>query len=277
MRPAEMVYNKEKGLDEFIDFAREEKGLDLSVYRSTFVNRRLLVRMSYCKADAVSDYIYVLKNNPPEWDNFLRSLSINVSEFFRDKDVFNFFYNNCLKEIIRSKESKNHRMINFWSAGCSYGEEPYTLAIMLLESLKERSKFIPRVLATDADTQALSVAKEGMFKEGAVKNVSSSLLRRYFTRTSFGKWSVNDSVKRIVLFKKHNLFDKPLFNYMDAVFCRNVRIYFDKKKAQHVLMHIHSSLRKGGYLVLGKVETVPVFLEKYFVVLEKCYKIFQKK
>ena len=264
-------------MSEFIDFVRREKCLDLSLYRSTFINRRLLVRMSYYKTEAISDYINIIRSSSEEWNNFLGSLSINVSEFFRDKDVFDFFYNDCLKEIIHSKRLKKQRVINFWSAGCSYGEEPYTLAIILLEALGEKSEFVPRILATDIDTQALDAAKEGVFKEGSVKNIPSSLLKRYFTRTNSGRWAVNDSVKRIISFRKHNLFDKPVFKYMDTVFCRNVRIYFDTDKAQHVLMHIHSSLKKGGYLVLGKVETMPFFLKKYFVVVDKCYKIFQKK
>jgi len=277
MYSAETVDKKPKELGKFIDFVREEKGLDLSLYRSTFINRRLMMRMSYCKTESICDYTDILKDDPAEWDNFLGALSINVSEFFRDKDVFDFFYNNCFKEVVRSKELKKQRMVHFWSAGCSRGEEPYTLAIMLLEFLKGKKEFVPRVLATDIETQALNTAKDGVFKEESLKNIPPFLLRKYFTRTSRGRWLINDSVKRIVSFKKHNLFDEPPFKYMDVIFCRNVRIYFDTKQAQQVLLRIYSSLRKGGYFVLGKVETMPVFLKKYFVVVEKCYKIFQKK
>ena len=277
MCPAEMVYSKAKELDEFIDFAKGKKGLDLSLYRPTFIKRRLTVRMGYCKVEAISDYINVLKDDIAEWDNFLRALSINVSEFFRDKDVFDFFYSSCFKEIVHSKKLRKQKMINLWSAGCSRGEEPYSLAVMLLESLKGRNEFVPRVLATDIDAQALEAAKEGVFKEDSLKNVPPFILRKYFTKAGFGRWAVNNSVKRIVLFKKHNLFDKPPFKYMDAVFCRNVRIYFDTMRALQVLMYIHSSLRESGYLVLGRVETMPVSLKKHFVVVESCYKIFQKK
>ena len=270
------VSDKLKELGEFIDFVKAEKGLDLNVYRSTFIKRRLMMRMGYCNISAVCDYIDILRDNSAEWDNFLKSLSINVSEFFRDKDVFDFFYKNCLEKIVNNKMIKKEKMINFWSAGCSHGEEPYTLAIMLLEFLKDRNEFVPRVLATDIDAQALDIAKEGLFKEDLLKNVSPFILRKYFTRMNSGRWAVNDSVKKIVSFRKHNLFDEPLFKYMDVVFCRNVRIYFDTKQAHRVLWHIRNSLRKGGYLVLGKVETMPSFLKKYFVVVEKRYKIFQK-
>ena len=268
---------KQGELREFISFVRREKGMDLSMYRPTFIKRRLALRMDYCDVSNIRGYISVLENDNAEWDNFLRALSINVSEFFRDKDVFNFFSRECLRKMIRSKELKGHRIINFWSAGCSYGEEPYTLAIILLEALKNRKEFTPYVLATDIEEEALDAAKKGVFREESLKNIPSLILHKYFTKTGRGKWLVNDNVKRIVSFRKHNLFDKPLFKYMDAVFCRNVRIYFDTAKTQQVLLNIYSSLRKEGCLVLGKVENMPDSLEKYFVALERCYKIFQKR
>ncbi len=265
-------------INKFVHFVMREKGVDLSLYRATFLNRRLRMRINYRGAESIFRYMTILKNDPEEWNNFLESLSINVSMFFRDREVFDFFNKYCLKEIVRSKELNKERIIRLWSAGCSFGEEPYTLAMMLLHFLKDKkSKIVPRVLATDVDAQALEAAKRGIFKEGAVKNVPPLMLREYFSRTSEGKWIISDSVRRIVIFKKHNLLDEPPSKYMDAIFFRNVKIYFDTKQAQEVSRRIYNALRNNGYLILGKVETMPTFLKKYFVDTQKCYKIFQKK
>ncbi len=264
-------------LKSFITFIREEKGLDLTFYRSTFLLRRLKARMWSCNIGSITNYLEKIKGDFKEWDKLLEVLSINVSEFFRDKEVFDYFSHVCLKELVSRKRTQRVKMIRFWSAGCSLGEEPYSLAILLCESVKDKQDYFFKIYATDIDVKSLEKAKKGIFQESSLKNVSSDFRERYFIKVREDTWMIKDEVKRMVNFRQHNLFDKPLFKYFDVVFCRNVRIYFDNRQSEKVLWNIYNTLSKGGYLVLGKVEILPSSLKDYFVNIESSCKIFQKK
>jgi len=263
-------------LKRFISRIKERKGLDLTLYRPTFLLRRIKTRMYSCGLEGISAYLTKVEKDLGEWEKLLEALSINVSEFFRDGEVFDYFAKHCLRELVERKKANKQRIIRFWSAGCSFGEEPYSLAIMLRENINE-DYFFAKVFATDIDTNSLAKAKKGLYHESVLKNVPSKLKERYFIRVKEDIWSVDDSLRKMITFRQHNLFEKPLFKYFDAVFCRNVRIYFSAQQSEEVLWNIYNALAKGGYLVLGKVEAVPVSLKKYFVDIESSCKIFQKK
>ena len=271
-----MMKYESRELGKFIVSVKKEKGLDLSLYRSSFLLRRVKVRMMYCGTDSIADYRKILANDRGEWDKFLNALSINVSGFFRDKEVFNFFSDHCLKKLIAEKANSGRRMVRVWSAGCSRGEEAYSLSILLQEALCGERDISPRVFATDIDINALAAAKAGIFKENALRNISAKLLDKYFSSYE-GKWLAKDIIKRRIVFKQCNLFDEPPFGSLDVIFCRNVRIYFNSRQAQEVLNNLSRALKPGGYLVLGKVEAMPFCLRNVFVNIKGCYKIFQKQ
>ncbi len=263
-------------LRRFVYRIKKKRGLDLTLYRPTFLLRRIRARMYNCGLKEIDTYLTKVEEDLDEWEKLLEALSINVSEFFRDPEVFNYFAKHCLKELEERKKANKQKIIRFWSAGCSFGEEAYSLAIMLRENTDE-NYFFTKVFATDIDANSLAKAKKGLYDESSLKNVSAKLKERYFIRVKEDIWSVNDNLRKMVTFRQHNLFEKPLFKYFDAIFCRNVRIYFSAQQSEEVLWNIYNALARGGYLVLGKVEAMPASLKKYLVDIEGSCKIFQKR
>ena len=263
-----MVVKKEvpKGVFDIIDFIRREKNVNLSYYRPTFIFRRIKVRMGACQASSLSDYKDILVKDDQEWDRLANVLSVNVSKFFRDKDVFDYFADNCLRELFDKKIKRGQKTLRIWSAGCSCGEEPYSLAIILKDRFTKEinNGMASYVLATDMDFDALNAAKKGVYRKERLENISSFMLKNYFNNIGNGNWAVKDEVKGLVKFKKQNLLADKTLRFIDVIFCRNVRIYFDQKEAEKLLWNMYESLNNGGYLVLGKIEILPIKLRKAF-------------
>ncbi len=270
---------KGKGLDLNIiyDFACKEKGIDLRSYRSSFLLRRLRVRMDRCKVSSLEEYVGVLEHDRGEWDAFLEALSINVSEFFRDPEVFERFRDLCLGELIRRKREKSQTFIRLWSAGCSQGEETYSLAIIVKEILGDKHEFTVSIIGTDMDRKALEVASEGEYGRRSLRNVSDEIRKKYFLPVGDERWRVKEEIKKIVRFKEHNILKEPPIKYVDAIFFRNVRIYFSVSEADEILRKISESLYEDGYLVMGKVESLSMALRDYFVAVDNYCKIYQKR
>ena len=269
---------KEKDLAMLVSCIKQKNKIDLSSYRGSFLLRRLQARMNVFPFTEIKEYINLLYRSEEEREAFLKSLSINVSEFFRDISVFKYFREVCVREIIKKKELEGRRVIRFWSAGCSYGEEAYSLAIILKEELGEKiDKFIVRVMATDINKEALKVAKEGEYKVSSLKNLEKRILEKYFVPTNNPHcYRVREEIKEIVRFSEHNLLiDAPL-KFMDVVFCRNVKIYFDTLQSEEVLLKLYNSLREGGFLVLGATEIMPFSLRELFSPLKGYYGIFKR-
>jgi chemotaxis protein methyltransferase CheR len=267
----------EKDIDLFLSFIKRHRGLDLSSYRKTFIMRRLKSRFNARDVHSLGQYIQIIKNDPGEWNSFLDVLSINVSEFFRDLEVFSEFQKLWLPRLIARKKELGHRIIRCWSCGCAHGEEPYSLAIVFRECLKKGiDNFSIRIWATDVDEVALKKAKEGVYSGASIEKVDAKILNKYFVPISDNTWKVKDEVKNLVRFRKHNLLvDKPLAK-MDVVFFRNVGIYFSGPRAEKIFLNIYNSLRKEGYLVLGKVEYMRPSLRQLFKTLSVTNRIFKK-
>lgn len=268
---------EEKELDLFLSYIAKHRGLDLSCYRKNFLLRRLKVRFMATKVYNLPEYMRIIKKDPQEWNNFLNNLGINVSEFFRDPEVFLYFRDECLPKLIEEKGKKGIKTITCWSCGCAYGEEPYSLAIIFKEFLKERmEEFYIRIWATDIDEDALSKAIKGEYVKSALNKVDEKTLKKYFLPLSPDVYRLKDEIKRLVIFKKQNVFIDETLKSMDAIFLRNVRIYFNQVEAEKILIDMTDSLKKDGYLVLGKAETMPLTLEKFFEPLSIANKIFRR-
>lgn len=269
----------------FIDFVVKVKSVDLNGYRKSFVARRLSARLLAHKLSSLDDYISLLEENPEEWEKFFENLCINVSEFFRDPDVFNKFRSQCIPELIKQAEASGRNVINVWSCGCSCGEESYSLAILFLEFLRANGliKFSVKVIATDIDVDALMKARQGIYFEDSLSNVSEDLRKRYFVFVPSGVghietdgWQVNEDVRKIVSFEKHNLITDGFLPQMDVIFMRNVRIYFDKARAKDILISVYDALRVNGILVLGKIESVGVSLRHMFTNIDAVNRIYRR-
>lgn len=266
---------KENDLNKVLEYIRIERGIDLlSSYRSSFVLRRLRIRMREVKALSYPEYTAIIKNNPQEFNSFLDVLSINVTEFFRDWDVFSAFRNTVLPGIIKNKESKREKIIRVWSAGCASGQEPYSLAIILKEELAGKRDFLTRITASDIDIQALEMARKAEYKINDFKGIDNKILEKYFTLTYNECYKLNDEIRSMVSFQRFNLIDKLPFHFMDVIFCRNVLIYFKREQQDLLFQKFNQALNQGGYLVIGKTETLGD--KDLFALVNSRQRIYQK-
>lgn len=271
---AEKALLDESGLKKILEFIRERKGVDLGSYRRNFLLRRLRLRMSAAKAKGYLEYVRLLEKNPDEFNLFLDELSINVTEFFRDPDVFNAFRDLVLSEIIQKKLASGSRSLRIWSSACATGEEPYSIAILAKEALKDNPDFTVRILASDVDTRALEKAAKGEYEARALQRIDPLVLKKYFVPLGAARYRVREDIRKMVRFRAHNIFHDPPFKCLDIIFCRNIIIYLNRALTKELFATFSRLLVPGGYLVLGKVETL--WERDLFVPVDLKAKIYQK-
>lgn len=268
------VIADEPGLREILKFIHDYKGLDLSTYRQNFIYRRLRLRMLTTKAKGPAEYIGLLEKNPEEYRFFLDALSINVTEFFRDHDVFEIFQKGALSELISRKAASSYKCLRLWSSACANGEEAYSLAILVKEALKDRKDWLVRIWATDIDNEALEKAGKAEYRAGDLKKLPKDILTKYFTLIDNTAYRLNDEIKQMVKFQLHNIFHIPPFKGLDVIFCRNIMIYLSREQMMELFKKFAQLLNPKGYLVLGKVETL--WERTLFVPVDLRAKIYQK-
>lgn len=269
-----VIENSPDNLNKVLRFISKERGIDLHSYRQSFTFRHLRSRMSATQSADYLSYIIYLKDNPKEIDHFLEDLSINVTHFFRDPEVFIAFRNGPLGELINYKRKNNLNLIRIWSAGCASGQEPYSLAIMMSEVLGKKSDFVVKIWATDVDSETLKRAGIGEYKQMDLKEAGKKILEKYFQPVYNGKYSVNDEIRKMVRFQKQNLISDPELKCMDIIFCRNVMIYFTREQQEVLFKKFHQSLNSQGYLVISKVENI--WNKDLFVCINLYNKLYQK-
>jgi chemotaxis methyl-accepting protein methylase len=264
----------DKDVDAVLAYIRRSKSIDLGAYRRTFVARRLSGRMERVNAETGNAYLKIIRDDPAEFTSFLEALSINVTEFFRDPGVFEFLRNNILKELIRVKKAAGWRMMRIWSAGCASGEEPYSIALMAREIIGDDPDFEVIVHATDIDNAALKRAREAVYPRDSMKNVGKIILEKYFSPVYNEAYLLRDEIKKMVHFQKRDLISGPVLKRMDMVFCRNMMIYLSKEEKNALINKFSEALNTGGYLVVGKVESV--LNSGVFEVVSTMNKIYHK-
>ncbi|HOL08461.1 MAG TPA: protein-glutamate O-methyltransferase CheR [Methanomassiliicoccaceae archaeon] len=190
------------------------------------------------------------------WRQLLRDLTINVTQFFRDEAVFRALEDEVLPLLIYRKVKRGETSIRIWSAGCSSGQEPYSMAILMRELLGEEfDKFSVSIVASDIDEEVLESARRGVYVPRQVVNVNPTYLARHFTLVD-GKYQVSPEIMDMVRFRNIDLFTSTAGSHFDMILCRNVVIYFTREMQERLYMKFHSSLRPGGYLVMGNTETL---------------------
>ena len=253
----------------------DTRGLDTRQYKDSYIKRRLATRMRATGVESYGEYLGVLNRNAEEFNPLLNALTINVTEFFRNPETYEAI-EDVLKELILEKEKKGRNLIRIWSAGCSSGEEPYSIAILLSEILKDRlNDFNISIHATDVDNAILERAKAGEYKIETFKNIKKLYLTKYFTREE-DSYIVKNDVKRFIKFKRHDLISEKKLGLFDAVLCRNVVIYFSKDLQERLYMHFYNSLVAGGYFIMGKTETLLGEAQSKFKPVNKSERIYQK-
>lgn len=289
----------DKEIESFLLYLRQAKGIDLSSYRQSFLYRRLQARMQAKNTASYFAYLNILNKDPAEYRKFLDNLSINVTEFFRDADVFEQVRNICLKDIIERNSVTGNKTIRAWSMACSSGQETYSLAILIKEELKARQEdFQVRIWGTDIDDEALEIARKAEYSLKHLKKVDSNLVKEYFypvdaelprkeingKAQSFSAHNPQESLYRVaatiskdVIFLRHNFINDKALKFMDLIFCRNVMIYLEKEGIESLFQKFYKALNKKGYLVIGKTEGLRTDLEELFAPVDLNKKIFQKR
>ena len=264
----------EIGLNKILTFIQKHKGLDVSSYRQNFIHRRLRLRVLATRVKSPQEYIALIEKSPEEFNLFLDALSINVTEFFRDPDVYDAFRKLALTELMNRKAASDYKSIRIWSSACASGEEAYSLAILLKEELKGRQDLMVKVLATDIDDQALEKAKEATYRTGDLQKLPPAILKKYFTLSNAAHYQVNDDIRQMVKFQKHNIFGQAPYKGLDAIFCRNIMIYLSRPQMMELFKKFYELLNPQGYLILGKVETL--WERNLFKPVDLKAKIYQK-
>lgn len=226
---------------------KELTGIDLDYYKGNQLERRLKGIMARVKAPGLYEYAKLLERDPACLQEFKDYFTINVSEFFRNPERFEELKGKILPALLR--ESRDLRI---WSAGCSNGAEPYSVAILLQEVAPFGHH---EILATDIDDTILSKAREGLYQGNDLKNVSEERRQRYFQAEAAG-YRIKPDLKRRVRFQHHNLLLDPYPQGMDLILCRNVVIYFTEEAKNLVYRKFHQALRPGGILFVGGTESL---------------------
>jgi chemotaxis protein methyltransferase CheR len=222
------------------------------------LQKRLSPRARELSFDSFQKYFYFLQYDPRadgEFDVIYDLVTTNETYFFREPAQFTAFVEEIVPELVSDKAVKK---IRIWSAGCSSGEEPYSIAILLQEAgWFDRASF--EIFASDLNQQVLARARKGHYREAAFRSTDPTLREKYFARQADGSWHIADSIRNRVSFGRVNLYDEgrvALLGSLDVIFCRNVIIYFDDASKKSVVRNFYNRLLDGGYLLLGHSESL---------------------
>lgn len=242
---------------------------DFSHYKPDFLARRIQKRMEKIKINSLEEYLTALQGDKTEAFKLFEELSINYTKFIRDPVKFRILKEYVFPTLLSRRKNKDKK-IRIWSAGCANGEEPYSIAIMLSETLDIGKENIRdwdiSILATDVNEAALEQGRKGRYgyEPVSLENMSGFYLNKFFCRE--GKYFVvKDEIKRLVRFAGSDLVaDSPPAKYLDVIFCRNVLIYLNVPTTRKVLLDFHASLNESGWIFLGNFEMLEEsFLTRY--------------
>jgi two-component system CheB/CheR fusion protein len=261
-------------LREVLTVLRARTGHDFSNYKPATLLRRIERRILVHGLSDARQYVQVLRERPEEIGLLLNELLISVTSFFRDSEAYQILERRVIPKLFENKSMSDH--VRVWAAGCATGEEAYSLGMALAEAASE-SLTPPRVqvFGTDLDERAVAIAREGLYTDGEVADVSDDRLRRFFGRERSG-YRVRRELREVVLFATHNVIKDPPFSHLDLVACRNVLIYLNRSAQERLLETFHFALRPGGYLFLGQSETADAGGD-LFVAFDKTAHIFESR
>lgn len=233
--------------NEFHKWVHKELGINLSAYKPEQLNRRINSLMTRVGIKTLDEYSKVIKNDSQQKQKFLDFITINVTEFFRNPELFVDLEKQISKELLPSSPN-----LKIWSAACSIGCEPYTVG-MILNKLAQNGRH--NIIATDIDDTILARAKAGEYTQNEMKGVNSADLSKYF-KIKDDKYYIESNIKNMVTFKKHDLILDRYETGFDLIICRNVVIYFNNDIKQEIYKKFSNSLKKGGLLFVGATESI---------------------
>lgn len=244
------------------DFIYEKCGISFQENKIYLLEDRLNHRLQERDFSTFEEYVHFLRYDPrrdEEIKELYKSVTTNETSFFRDSLQLDAFKTGILPKVVEMKSLSSDKRIKIWSAGCSTGEEPYTLAMIMMEEGLILKGFTPTIFASDISDGVLQSAKRAVYGEYSTRNTPEIYRKRYFYLDGGGGLGVAPDIKSLIRFENINLLDHAkmrMVREMDVIFCRNVLIYFDDNAKKKVLASFYDSLAKGGYLVIGFSESL---------------------
>ncbi len=243
--------------DQLRDLVYRESGISLSDQKSSLVVSRLSKRLRDLDLDSFQDYYNLVAKDPAgeEFTRMLDLISTNKTDFFRESKHFDFLRETVLPTL------EGVKRIRVWSSACSSGEEPYTVAMTLMDGVQNPSQWDFKILASDISTRVLARAAEGVYDDERVREVPPEIVRRHFLRgkgAQSGMIKVKPHLAAMIRFRRLNLMDEtfPIKSPLDVIFCRNVMIYFDRPTQERLVNKFYRYLKPGGYLFIGHSESL---------------------
>jgi chemotaxis protein methyltransferase CheR len=247
---------------QFQEIILAEAGITLNESKHVLVQSRLTRRLRSLGLASYGEYLVYLARQPresPERREMINCITTNKTDFFRENHHFEFLRGRVIPELRAAAANGGAKKIRIWSAACSTGEEPYSIAVTIREALGAERNWDVKILASDIDTNVLSAAEAGIYDAERFNQVQESLLRRYFTRRkSDGALLANDELKQMIRFRRINFVDPawPIRTTFDVIFCRNVIIYFSRATQQVLFERLAQYLKPTGYLLVGHSENL---------------------
>jgi chemotaxis protein methyltransferase CheR len=273
----------------------QECGMHFDERRAHFLQDRLQRRLKECHLDSFYSYYRLLisQQGKQELSRLLENLTVNETSFFRNKAQLDLFHKLILDEILRAKQARKDNFLRIWSAGCSTGQEPYTIAMMVADSLAYHhlrspasventwpKPLIPapwkvEILASDINYQVLRAGQEGIYAEHHMNSVDYNYRLRYFDKVG-ERYAIKKALKEFIHFDFHNLKTEYLPQRNDVIFCRNVMMYFDEAEQKRLIEKFARCLNPGGYLLVGHAESLLGLTDKFTMIYKDSGTAYQK-
>ncbi len=231
----------------------DESGIHFSESNRTILESRLKERLRIAKIDTVGDYYRFVRSDSEELKVLLDAVTTNLTRFYRNTAHWETFEKFVVPDLVERKKKSGNRRVKVWSAGCSTGEEPYTIAMELLELLPK--DFEAEIVASDLSLKSVLTAQQGFYTENRIAGIPESHLAKYFDRRE-GGYQVKDFVKKLIKFDYHNLKNDSGQRNLDVIFCRNVLIYFDEAAQKAVINRFWEAMAPQSYLFIGHSESL---------------------
>lgn len=246
-------------------------GINLTAAKRELVYGRLTKRLRVLGMNSFTQYCELLKQGDQvEFTYFINAITTNVTAFFRENHHFDYLAQKFMRQLVMKKGGSTQPRLRIWSAGCSSGEEPYSIAIVLKENIPDLNRWNAKILATDLDTGILATACRGIYHSDKLENVSTTRRERWFkfgNGINKGMVKISDELKNLVTFRQLNLTgDWPMHGPFDAIFCRNVTIYFDKSTRIKLINRFADILTQDGCLFVGHSESLMGISDRFYSV-----------
>jgi len=253
-------------LDQVRDILAARSGISLKEGRDSFLWRLIQERAAARACRSIGEYPPLLRASPDgggEIQDLVEEVTIHETSFFRYREQFDALKTAILPEVLAGLRGRGTRQLRIWSVGCATGQEPYSIAMVLLGEVPFIENWECEILATDISDRAIVTARAGVYRAADLDGLPQDYRSRFLMPDAYGRFTVRPEVGRLVRFHRHNIAEAPFFIGMDIIFCRNVLIYFDKEGTRRAVEGFHAALRGNGYLLLGHSESISPHLDLF--------------